>query len=1055
LVALTGVHFVGWAGEHVTRKRVIRRRGTSGELTGGRSCKTRFRPIRTYQEACSGPVARYDGLIAKFMGDGILAYFGFPRAHEDDAERAVRAALDIVTAVDRLRAPESLKVRVGVATGLVVVGDLIGGGASQEQAVVGDTPNLAARLQALAEPGTIVVAASTRRLLGDLFKLRDLGRHDLKGFANPVNAWVVEGLLGSESRFEANHAARLTTFVGREDEIALLLDRKNLAWLGEGQIVLVSGEPGVGKSRIAAALNASIASEPHTRLRYQCSPYHRDSALYPFMAQLERALESKLDDPPERRLDRPEALLAMAMGTPRVMTVAPLFAALLSIPFTGRYPSLALSPAQQRRQTLAALLDQFEGLARKQPIPLLFEDVHWADPTSIELLDLAVERIRHLRVLAIFTFRSEFEPSWVGLPNVTTLALGRLNQSYVQTMAEQVAGGRRLPAEVMGQIITKTDGISLFVEELTKTVLEAGILVEDAEGYRLDGPLPPLAIPTTLHDSLMARLDRLSPVKEIAQVGATIGREFSYALLHAVTGRDESSLDAALSQLEAAELLFGTRGPPDVRYTFKHALVQDAAYESLLKSRRQVLHSCIAEALRDQFPTIAETEPEIVAYHFSQSGFTESAVEWWGKAGERAIHRSAHKEAIAHLEKALDLAQTLTDEPSLQLLKLRLLSTYAYALLHSRGPTSREATAAFIRARELATSVEDAAERFSIYYGMWLASYNLGDLASMRALADAALKDAQLSPGLLEAGIGQRLFGVTCWIQGDYMGAREHLERALRDYKPERDRRLASRFGYNPGVVAMCYLAWVLWPLGAIARATRLVEQALNLAREGGHHPTLALAYDYTCIFGAIRRQPEQIRQHAETLVALSREHGLPLWVAHGMVVLGWARRRTGDPAGTEDIREGLAALAEMGIGEAQGSTLYSTLLAELEQQAGHLETGLEILDAQLVKTESLGLRCFSAEIHRARGEILFRLKPQDPTAAETSFRRAIDIARMQNTRIFELRASMSLAKLYEATDRQQAGRDLLVQALVGFEEDPELPEVAEANRLLASAVLA
>jgi class 3 adenylate cyclase len=674
------------------------------DLVGSTALSGRLDPeemrevIQAYRDACSGPVARYDGFIAKFMGDGILAYFGFPRAHEDDAERAVRAALDIVTAVGRLRVPGPLKVRVGVATGLVVVGDLIGGGASQEQTVVGDTPNLAARLQALAEPGTIVVAASTRRLLGDLFKLRDLGRHDLKGFAKPVNAWVVEGLLGCESRFEATHAARLTTFVGREDEIALLLDRKNLAWLGEGQIVLVSGEPGVGKSRIAAALSARIASEPHTRLRYQCSPYHRDSALYPFMAQLERALEWKLDDPPERRLDRLEALLAM--GTPRVKTVAPLFAALLSIPFTGRYPSLALSPAQQRRQTLAALLDQFEGLARKQPILLLFEDVHWADPTSIELLDLAVERIRHLPVLGIFTFRPEFEPPWAGLPNVTTLALGRLNQSYVQTMAEQVAGGRRLPAEVMGQIITKTDGMPLFVEELTKTVLEAGILVEDAEGYRLDGPLPPLAIPTTLHDSLMARLDRLSPVKEIAQVGATIGREFSYVLLHAVIGSDESSLNAALSQLEAAELLFRTRGPPDVRYTFKHALVQDAAYESLLKSRRQVLHSCIAEALRNQFPTIAETEPEIVAYHFSQSGFTESAVEWWGKAGERAMHRSAYKEAIAHLEKALDLAQTLADEPSLQLLKLRLLSTYAYALLHSRGPTSREATAAFIRARE-------------------------------------------------------------------------------------------------------------------------------------------------------------------------------------------------------------------------------------------------------------------------------------------------------------------------------------------------------------------
>jgi class 3 adenylate cyclase len=466
------------------------------DLVGSTALSARLDPeemrevVRAYQGACSGPVARYDGFVAKFMGDGILVYFGFPRAHEDDAERAVRAGLDIVAAVERLQVPEPLKVRIGVATGLVVVGDLIGEGASQERVVVGDTPNLAARLQDLAEPGTIVVAGATCRLLGGLFKLRNLGRMQIKGLAEPINAWAVEGRLASESRFEAAHAARLTSFVGREDEITLLLDRKNLAWQGEGQIVLVTGEPGIGKSRIATALSEHIASEPHTRLRYQCSPYHRDSALHPFIAQLERAAELKPDDPPEWRLDRLEAVLAM--GTSRVQTVAPLFAALLSIPLAGRYPPLALSSAQQRRRTLAALLDQFEGLARQQPIVLLFEDVHWADPTSIELLDLTVERIRYLPVLAIFTFRPEFEPPWTGLPHVTTLSLGRLDRSNVETMAQQVAGGRRLPAEVMGQIIAKTDGIPLFVEELTRAVLESDILVEDAESYRLDGALPPL-----------------------------------------------------------------------------------------------------------------------------------------------------------------------------------------------------------------------------------------------------------------------------------------------------------------------------------------------------------------------------------------------------------------------------------------------------------------------------------------------------------------------------------------------------------------------------------
>src|SRR6516225_2473773 len=577
------------------------------DLVGSTALSARLDPedmravIDAYHAACARITRTYDGFLAEFRGDGILAYFGYPIAHEDDAERTVRAGLDIIATVARLetRAAEPLAGRIGIATGLKVIGDLSREGAWREHALVGETLNLAARLQTLAEPGTIVVAASTRRLLGDLFRLRDLGRHEVRGIAEPAAAWAVEGVSDSESRFEAVRAAGLTDFIGREDELDFLLERQRLAWKGEGQIALISGEPGIGKSRLAAALAGRIAGEPHTRLRYQCSPYRTNSALRPFIAQLERAAGFKADDTSEQRLDKLEAVLAMSAS--RIEGVAPLFAALLSIPFGERYPPLALSPTQQRRRTLAALLDQFEGLARRQPILLVFEDANWADATSLELLDLTVERVRQLPVLALFTFRPEFEPPWVGLPNVSTLTLGRLHRSNVESMVARVTGGRPLPAEVTEQIVVKTDGNPLFVEELTKAVLEAGILVENTEGYRLDGPLPPLAIPATLQDSLMARLDRLAPVREIAQIGAAIGREFSYSLLRVLVGRDETALKDALAQLEEAELVFRRGDPPEAIYSFKHALVQDAAYENLLKSRRQVLHQRIAQTLRDRF----------------------------------------------------------------------------------------------------------------------------------------------------------------------------------------------------------------------------------------------------------------------------------------------------------------------------------------------------------------------------------------------------------------------------------------------------------------------
>jgi class 3 adenylate cyclase len=627
------------------------------DLVGSTALSSRLDPeemgelIRNYQNTVAGEITRFEGHIAKFLGDGVLAYFGWPRAHEDEAERAARAGLSLTAAVAALAAPGggALAARVGIATGLVVVGHLVGEEEARERAVVGETPNLAARLQGVAEPGRVVVAEATRRLLGDLFAYRDLGALRLKGFAEPVRVWSILGEGAAESRFDARHAST-TALVGRDQELALLLDRWERAKDSEGQVVLLAGEPGIGKSRLVHALRERLGSEPRTPLRHYCSPYHTNSAFYPVIGLLERAAGLQRGEPSERQLDKLETMLALAVEN--VQESAPLLADLLAIPTGERYRPLALSPQHKKERIFQALLDQVAGLASRQPVLALYEDVHWIDPTTLELLGRVVDRVQRLPVLAVITFRPEFAPPWTGHGHVTTLSLSRLGRRQGAAVVERVTGGKRLPDEVLEQILAKTDGVPLFVEELTKTVLESGLLEDTGECYELTGPLPPLAIPATLQDSLMARLDRLAPVKELAQMAACIGREFSHELLAAVASLGENALGDALAQLLAAELIFRRGAPPKVGYSFKHALVQDVAHESLLKSRRQQIHARIAAVLEEGFPTVAETEPETLAQHLTEAGLADRAVGYWLRAGRNAAERSANLEAISHLERA-------------------------------------------------------------------------------------------------------------------------------------------------------------------------------------------------------------------------------------------------------------------------------------------------------------------------------------------------------------------------------------------------------------------
>jgi class 3 adenylate cyclase len=680
------------------------------DLVGSTPLSARLDPedlrgiINAYHRCCTELVERNDGFVAKYMGDGILAYFGYPQAHEHDAERAVRAGLNLVEAVPKLatNAGSPLQIRIGIATGLVVVGDLIGTGAAQEQAVVGETPNLAARLQALAEPNSVVIAASTRRLTGGLFEYRDLGAITLKGFVENVPAWQVLGASAVESRFEAMRTA-MTPLVGRNEEIDLLLRRWQQAKRGDGQVVLISGEPGIGKSRIAETIVQRLSNEPHIRLRYFCSPHHQDSALYPSIVQLERAAGFRRGDNDEQRLNKLEAVLAQ--GTDDLSEPAHLLADLLSIPTGDRYPALNLTPQKRKEKTLHAQLAQVEGLAAQQLVLMVWEDVHWSDPTTRESLDLLIDRVATLRVLVIITFRPEFHPPWIGRPQVTVLALNRLLRQQRGEMIAYVTGGKTLPKEVAEQIVDRTDGVPLFIEELTKSVVESGILTEAGDHYAVTGPIAPLAIPISLHASLLARLDRLAPTREVVQIGAVLGRSFSHELISVVAGVPQQQVDDALTQLVGAELIFQRGTPPDAEYTFKHALVQDAAYSTLLRSRRQQLHARIATTLESRFSDIVTAQPELLAYHFGQADLVEKSISYWLAAGRLAREKCAMTEAVAQLRKGLDLLPSVADTAVRQEHELNLQIALGNALIAIKGWSAPEAGRTFACARVLCEQV--------------------------------------------------------------------------------------------------------------------------------------------------------------------------------------------------------------------------------------------------------------------------------------------------------------------------------------------------------------
>jgi class 3 adenylate cyclase/predicted ATPase len=1004
--------------------------------------------IGAYHTCIKEIIARYQGTIARYMGDGVLAYFGYPQAHEDDAEQATRAGLALVEAVAGVQTDigTELHVRVGIATGTVVVGDLIGEDAAREEAVVGETPNLAARLQAQAEPDTVLIAGTTRSLLGELFEYRMLGKVPVKGSGDPVPVWQVTGTSAVDSRFEALHGTNLTPLVGREPEIALLLERWERAKEGDGQVVLLSGEPGIGKSRIVQELRGRLSDELYTRVSHYCSPYHTSSPLYPVIALLERAAGFDRTDTADAKLDKLEALLAPSATD--VQEATRLLAAVLAIPADHRYPPLALTPQRQKQRTLELLVEQLAGLAGQRPVLAVYEDAHWIDPSTFELLGLVIQRVQRLPALVLITFRPEFVPPWTSHAHVTRLSLSRLTRRHGSDIALRVTGGRVLPAEVLEQIVSRTDGVPLFIEELTKAVVESGLLQDAGGRLELTGPLPPRAIPTTLYDSLMARLDRFAPVKEVAQIGAVFGREFSYQLLAAVIDIPAAQLDQALGQLVASELVFQRGTPPEAMYSFKHALVQDTAYQSLLRSKRHQLHAKIARMMEERFPEIAEARPELLAHHFTEAGLASQAIVYRQRAGERDLERSAYAEAISQLKQGLELLEALPDRPERVRQELSLRLALGSALTATRGYADPEVGDAYLQARELCRELGEAPPQlFPALHGLYRFYHVRGQLQAAREPGEQLLK---MAVSVQDSGLfveAHRALGVPLFWLGDVTRALENLEQGARLYRAQKHRSHATMFGTDPGVVCLSYGALALWHVGHPEQAYNRSCEALALARNLSHHHSLALALVFAAWLHQFRREPQAAREHAEAAIAICSEQGFPLFMSMGTILRGWALGQEGrGEEGVAQMRRGLADLRATGAGLWQPTFL--SLIAEADGRIGQARRGLEVLGEAMAIVDRNDERFYEAELHRLKGELLLST-PADPSGAERCFRIALEIAGRQRAKSLELRAACSLARLCAREGRRSEAHDLVAPIYGSFSEGFGMPDHQEAKALL------
>ncbi len=1007
----------------------------STELSGRLDPEEMRDVLRSYQNAVAGEVTRFDGSVAKYMGDGVLCYFGWPMAHEDDAERAVRAGLSVMQVLGKVTtaAGEPIGARAGVATGLVVVGDLIGEGSSEEQAVVGETPNLAARVQGLAQPGQVVVAEPTRQLLGDVFELSDLGPRELRGIAGKINAYVVTAERAAESRFEARSSGAVSAMVGRKHELALMSQRWKQARAGEGQLLLLTGEAGIGKSRITRAMIDFAAGEPHVRISYQCSPYHTDSSFYPAVQQLIFAAGIKAGDSNDEKLDKLEAVLS---GHDKV-----LLATLLALETKDRYGALDLTPPQQRARTLQALVDQMLALSEERPVLFVLEDAHWIDASTLEMLDLCLDQIVRAPVLMLITARPTFEHGFGGHPIVTRLTLNRLGLEQVREIVDRVTGGKALPQELLDEIAAKTDGVPLFVEELTKTLLESEGLRETDSGYELVGALSHLAIPSTLHDSLMARLDRLQPIKEVAQIAACIGRQFDYPLIETIAPMAAPALQDALDKLIAAELIFRRGVVPEASYMFKHALVRDAAYESLLKTRRQAIHAKLVDAMEsgDKAP------PELIAQHATEAGLTEKAIILWQQAGTMAAARPAYEEAISQLNTAIELIAKVDDPAAWRERELELLVQLAQILMAKQGYGSAAPAEVFARAAAMIDATQNMELRVAISYGMWIGPYIRAEHDTGLALAGRFVDEVDRQDADVPRLIAHRMRAATLISLGRSGEALEDLKIAYNHYQQDNNPDFASRFAQEPGVQIQCYQLLSLWMLGYADQALAVAKQASDFARELSHANTICYTGLHCSILALWCRDDVLLQPVNNEFMKIAREHEMTMWLQYGAFADALFRSRRGDEAAMGDLESAFEEF--LGGGNRLFLTFYIAEQAKEFLRLGRFSEAVEAHKRALDFVAATSERWAEAELYRIEGDL--QLAESDDQKADASYRRAIEVAREQGARLLELRAATSLAGLWHRQGETGQARDLLTPIYGWFTEGFDTADLKDAKAVL------